>query len=138
VLYNDGDRAEFTGYNPELVESGLMALVRAGERYDGPAPYILIGIDGREEPQLVDFVPHVASAALLEKFYPTSEDSPALMIDQLQVAVTLLNDFNFQQRAQKIQKRLVELPEDDPARTELAQLLAAYQGNIQNQEFKVS
>ena len=114
-----------------------MALIRAGERYHGPAPCVLIGIDGREESQLVDFVPHVASVALLEKFYPKSEDGPAPMIDQLQVAVTLLNDFNSQQRAQKIQKRLAEIPADDPARAELTQLLAAYQGNIQTEEFRV-
>lgn len=137
ALFNDGDRTEFSGYNPELVESGEMALVKAGRPYDGSAPYILVGIDGREEPQLVDFVPHVASAALLEKFYPTAEDGAAVLIDELEVAVTLLNDFNYRQRAQKMQKRLAVMGEDDPGRAELTQLLAAYQGNIQTEEFKV-
>jgi hypothetical protein len=137
ALFNDGDRAEFAGFRPELVDPGEMALVNAGRPYDGPAPYILVGIDGREEPQLVDFVGHVASAALLEKFYPTAEDGAAVLIDQLEVAVTLLNDFNYSQRAQKMQKRLAGMGENDPGRAELTKLLAAYQGNIQTEEFKV-
>lgn len=137
ALFNDGDRAEFAGYRPELVDSGTMALVNAGMEYAGPAPYILIGVDGREEPQLVDFIPHVASAALLEKFYPTSEDGAAVLIDQLEVAATLLNDFNYRVRAQNMQKRLAEMPEDDPGRAEFTELLAAYQRNITTDEFKV-
>ena len=91
-----------------------MALVNNGQEYQGPAPYILVGVDGREEPQLEGFVPHVASAALLEKFYPKEEDGGMVLIDQLETAVTLLNDYKYRERAQKLKRRLSGMNEGDP------------------------
>jgi hypothetical protein len=135
VISNEQDLDEFKGYEPTLVNQSVK-LARNGKVYDGDIPYVIVGVDGKQEPALEKFRPHLASAALLEKFYPRT-DGFNVLIDELGDALRLHSDLSFRTKAEDLRKRLAKMKETDPGYASLKELFEAYRKNITQEELKV-
>ena len=141
VVCNRRDEHKLVGHCPALVGDGggnkRPALVDKVTRreYRGDAPYILVNIDGRARPELEDFSPRLASAALLEKFYgPQREEQVVEVLDQ---AMRLYNDYTYHLKAVDLQQRMEGLEPHTEAYQKQAKLLEAYLKNIQLDLFRV-
>ena len=136
VVHNFRQSNEFEDLKPAF-EAGSDLVLRdtSGKTYQGNAPYMLIGVDGKEEPHLENLSQQAASAAMLEDFYPSS-DSAGVLINEFAEALQLLNDLKFKKKADALRKRMDGLSVDDPKRAEFSDLLAAYERNILLEEFK--
>lgn len=141
VVCNKRDESKLVGHCPGLVDDGngnkRPALIdKATKReYRGNAPYILISIDGRVRPELEDFSPRLASAALLEKFYgPQREEQVVEVLDQ---AMRLYNDYYYHTKALDLQARMATLDSNSELYQKHAKLLEAYLKNIQLDLFRV-
>jgi hypothetical protein len=136
VVVNDHDVWRFDGYmvgrvtNPFGDDKVTLVEKRTGLEYMGPAPYAIISIDGRERRELDEFAPRMATAAVMEKFFGEEIDSP--VIDALDQAMRLYNDFQYRRKAIRLNKTLKGLSPDDPGYGDLKQLLDAYLKNIEN------
>lgn len=73
--------------------------------YDGDHPYVVISLDGRKRPAFESFVPHAATAEMLEQFYGTRSNTAKVGELALE-AMTLVNDFKFRQKADRLAKEL--------------------------------
>jgi hypothetical protein len=69
-----------------------------GNAYGGPAPYVVISLDGTERPELEEWSAQAASAVLLERFFAPDE-----LISQALGVVTesmvLFNDMKYRDKA---------------------------------------
>jgi hypothetical protein len=135
VAVNDSDVGEFDGYSATPVGNNIR-LVKDGEEYGGDAPYIILGVDGKPEPTLEAFEPHLASAAVLEKFYP-SGDRFGTTVDELGKALKLHNDLRFRLKAQDMKARLDRLEAGSLEYQRFSELYEAYRKNIQQPEFEM-
>lgn len=136
IVHNLNHAAEFARLVPATRGGSDVLLVDASQRpYQGPAPYLLIGVNGKSEPQLEKLAQQTASAALLEEFYP-SESKPNVLINELGEALQLYNDLKFLRKARDAEKRVERLAADDPERAVLEKLVAAYNDNILLEEFR--
>ena len=143
-LYNERDRGEFANYIAVVknIDSGgkqMAVLVHkdSGKEYKGNAPYIIVNIDGRERPELKDFTSKLASAALLERFYGTT-DVAGKVVEAIDSAMKLYNDFTFQKKAEEIKKTLKSYSIDSDMYKKAKELFDAYNKNISNDLFKIS
>lgn len=162
---NTQDEGKFEGYIPVLVDGGTPSqhwVMKKGDRpYNGPAPYMILNLDGREREGLENFKARLATAAILEKFVGT-QDPGSTVVSVINEAMGLYNDVTFRRKAQTVQKDIetldAEIAEqeaqarrDDTEETllensayqakqqrveKLREKLQAYQGNIQNEEFR--
>ncbi len=136
VVVNDHDEWRFDGYmvgrvvNPFGDDKVALVDKRTGLEYRGPAPYVILSIDGRERRDLDEFAPRLATAAVMEKFFGEQIDSP--VIDTLDQAMRLYNDFQYRRKAVRLSKVINNLDPNDPGYQELEQLLGAYLKNIEN------
>jgi hypothetical protein len=138
VIYNDRDQGQFADYKAGMAPSGpgrrRMALVHrdTGKEYRGDAPYAILSLDGRPRPELDDFAPRLASAAVLERFYG-SQDVGGQLIDTLCSAMELYNDFSFRQKAEKIKKQMSAYDPGSDEYKASQTLLDAYVRNIRQE-----
>ncbi len=79
-----------------------------GAPYSGDAPYVVLSLDGKEQPAYKDFTPTVASAALLKQFFDVQDGSSAVL-DTFVDAMKLLNDSKFRTEADKVQAQIDKL-----------------------------
>lgn len=135
IVVNNLDVGEIEEYSVEVSGSDVR-LAKDGQPYDGYAPYIILGVDGKNEPALEAFEPQLASAAILEKFYP-SGDRFGVSVDELGKALKLHNDLKFRLKAQDLRARLEKVKRDSAEYEQLAKLYKAYRNNIQQKEFEL-
>jgi hypothetical protein len=107
-----------------------------GRPYDGEFPYIVISLDGREVDAYKQFTPTAASAVLLDKFFGVQEGQTAA-VDAAIEGLKLYSDYQFRQRAEKVQKDLGKIKLDDPKYAEKQKELEALKANIINDVFKL-
>jgi hypothetical protein len=136
VLYNDRDQKELEGLELRP-KNGILVLVdpQTGDRYQGNAPYFVVGLDGRERTNLKDYSPTLASAAMLEQFYG-SGDPAGTAISALGSALELYNDSESRQKALQLQKPLealrTKIQDLDPSSPDFNTQLAALEKNFAN------
>jgi hypothetical protein len=144
IAYNDRDAGELAAYEVALIGPDgkqRVALVekQTGEEYAGKAPYVIVNLDGRRRPELDGFTPRLASAAILERFY-RGQDAGGLVVNVLDSAMELYNDFAFRQRADKIRSQIQGLDPNSATYSKdketFEKLHVAYTGNIRNNLFK--
>jgi len=89
----------------EFDPNGVLVAKEGGRPYDKDYPYVTLSFDGSERPELGQFVPTHASAAILDRFYNLGENraEPAsVLLDGL----GLYNDLTFRQRADEAARRM--------------------------------
>jgi hypothetical protein len=134
VLFKDD---EDPGTNPEKLtfdtKKGLVD-PNTTQAYTGPAPYIVISIDGTIQDSLKDFTPTAASASLMAKFFNV-KDSSTIPSGDIIDALKALSDIKFRRAADELQKKIENTP-DGPEKDALKQQLDAVVKNIQNDILK--
>jgi len=141
-LYNDRDQAQFSKYKAVVsdVGSGRQRAVLVhrdtGREYKGNAPYIIVNIDGRERKELKDFTTKLASAALIERFYG-SADTTGEVVEAIDSAIELYNDFISRKKAQEFKDAMEPLDEDSDEYKEAKKFFEAYNKNIRNDLFRL-
>jgi hypothetical protein len=105
-----------------------------GRRYEGDEPYVVISLDGREHSELASFTPTVASAAVLQRFFHMRDGGTAA-IDTLMEGLKLVSDMRYRQKAEALQKKIVDTPAG-PAKDKLQAELDAILKNIGNDLLK--
>jgi hypothetical protein len=106
----------------------------SNQPYRGPAPYIVISIDGTAQDSLKEFAPTAASAALMAKFFNV-QDGDTIPTQDILDAFKALNDVKFSQKAAALQKQIASTPDGDQKKA-LQDQLAAVVANIQNDDLK--
>jgi hypothetical protein len=118
----------------KLTFDSRRGLVDASKQpYDGPAPYIVMSIDGTQQDSLKNFAPTAASAALMSKFFNV-EDGDTVPIQDILDALKALNDVKFSQKAADLQKQIANASSDQ--RAALESQFKAVVANIQNDSLK--
>lgn len=141
LLYNDEDSEEFKDYETGSSRIGpgrnrtSLFHKKTKEEYHGSSPYVIANIDGRKREGLDKFSPKLASAALIEQFYG-AKDTTSQVINALNEAMELYNDFSFRQKVEAIKKQLDQLPQDSADYKVEKSLYDAYNENIRNDLFK--
>lgn len=105
------------------------------QRYDGDEPYVVISLDGRERPNLAEFAPTAASAAVLKRFFNIGDDVRT-PIDTLVEGIRLASDMRYRTKALDVAKAMEKMPADSDARAALQQQYQALVKNIANDLFK--
>lgn len=142
VVYNSENRDEFNDYKVEVKNDGFerveVQLVhqKSGKAYKGEAPYMIVNIDGRHRPDLEGYTPKLASAALLEQFYGKKNRS-GQMIQTLESALALYNDFTYRKKAAQLLQKIQTLPVGSTEFLLAKLLFEAYISNIRNDIFKL-
>lgn len=142
VVCNETDKNELKEYRPGLINDGddtkKPALVsrKHGKAYKGNAPYILINVDGKARPELDAFAPKIATAAILEKYYGLI-DKGSQVVDILESAMNLYNDFHFHQRAVSLETEISKMKKNSNDYKRASQILEAYKKNIKTDQFKI-
>ena len=155
------NRGELDGYKPTLVGGGMpqqYMVMRndAGQDYAGPAPYIILNLDGRQRDNLAGFKARAAPSAILEKFVG-SPDAGNQAVAILEEAMGLLNDATFREKGLATQTQLnavnrqikkmkddTEDPTGDPFKKKIAEQealqarLQAFNGNIRQELFQLN
>ncbi len=162
------DEGEFKprGFAPVLVNEGeltqhMVMKNEAHQEYNGPAPYIILNLDGHKREDLEGFKARLATAAILEKFVG-GQDPGGTVVSVINEAMGLYNDLTFRRKAQTVQKDIEDLDAEIQAREKearqndteeslsgdsayqakkqsvekLREKLLAYQGNIRKEEFR--
>ena len=137
VIYDDRDENEMLPHEVRYVGNSLKLVnPQTNKVYEGDAPYLIVGLDGRERKNLSAFTPTAAQAALLEKFYGSGDPGGAV-IQALSSALELYNDSESRQKAVSYQTKLEQLTQQiqglDPNaadyETKKADLLKSFQQN---------
>jgi hypothetical protein len=113
VLTRSGAEADaLAGYavSPE----GALVHKSTGKRYEGPHPYMVISLDGREVKEYESFSPTAAGAVLLDRFFGIREgkEQPAAMLLD---ALKLYNDWKYRNQADTLQRELRSLDQGSEA-----------------------
>ncbi len=145
ILYNDEHKDQFTEYKigyeiDHLNDTKTPALIHhsTGKKYKGSAPFILCSIDGRESMEYQDFVPRMASAALLEQFYGSHEGEDGRGgVEIMQQAAGFFNDFTYHNKAKKLEEEIDGMDGSEDNYETKVELLAAYKNNIVSDQFKL-
>jgi len=109
-------------------EGKLVRIDDPKKAYDGPEPYVVLVIDGRQSDEYKDFTPTAASAALLQRFYNVREGS-AKPMGALLDAVKLASDMSFRCKAERLAERMKEA---DPGSDQYKALAAEREACIKN------
>jgi hypothetical protein len=130
VLYggNDADLGKFKlGKDFVLREAG------DGPAYNGPAPYVVISLDGHERDELDEWSATAASAVLLERFFAPDE----LISQALEVvteSMALFNDMTYREKAAAALSKSKTLK--GTKKKEQEALYKAYVKNIHTKEIR--
>lgn len=138
VIYNDKDKGEFSNLEVKLFDTiPQLRLVNKNDKseYKGPAPYIIVILNGNQRQDLEKFTPTIASASLLKKFY--GGDKTGELTGVLQDAMQLYNDLQYKTKGEKLKKQIDSLPSDSEQVKKLKNLYEAYSANIKSDDFKL-
>ncbi len=80
---------------------GVGLLDRNGDPYRGDEPYVVLSVDGRDQPALAGFAPTAASTALLERFFSAGTATGA-SLDALVAGMKLVSDMKYRERAEAL------------------------------------
>jgi hypothetical protein len=140
VIYNDNDKGEFANLEVSLFkdQSPQLRLVNKNDKseYKGPAPYMIVILNGAERRDLEAFSPTIASASIIKKFYGTS-DRTGDVTSILQTAMQLYNDSNYKLKGEKLKRQMDNLQKDSDQYKKLKDLYVAYSANIRSENFKL-
>ena len=138
VIYNDKDKGEFSNLEVKLFDTiPQLRLVNKNDKseYNGPAPYVIVILNGAPRQDLEKFAPTIASATLLKKFY--GGDKAGEITGVLQDAMQLYNDLQYKTKGEKLKKQIDSLPADSKEVEKLKNLYEAYAANIKSDDFKL-
>ncbi len=116
-------------YNPKT------GVTLKGKPYEGPAPYIVISLDGRANDNLKNFAPVAASSAILQQFFEIPEGGQ-VAIDSIVEGLKFVSDFKYRQQAVKLQDQLRDPNLDQATKDRLKGQLDATLKNILTDELK--
>jgi hypothetical protein len=117
---------------------GSLARVdKEDQLYDGPFPYVVISMDGRENADYKNFAPTAATAAELDKFYNINDGSSQLLTTLVD-ALKLYSDMRFREKAVDAAERLKRLEKDSEEYKKLLAQYDAYLNNIGTAQLKPS
>jgi len=89
------------GFRDKYHVNAVGAVVDASDQpYRGNMPYVVISVDGTEQPEFASFTPTAASAAILSKFFGTGEQGQ--IANDLIKAVQVFNDVVFRTQVDKL------------------------------------
>ncbi|WAC49809.1 hypothetical protein OVA03_07900 [Asticcacaulis sp. SL142] len=93
-----------------------LGIVESGSKkpYNGDEPYAVISLDGKPRPNLANFAPTVASAAIIKRFFNMQEGGTAT-IEAVVDGLKLASEMAYRQKADDVQKKLDALPATDTA-----------------------
>jgi hypothetical protein len=100
----------------------------AGRKYTGDEPYIVISLDGKQRDNLKSFVPTVASAAVLQRFFQV-QDGAQVAIDTVVQGLQLASDFKYREQAISLRAKIAAAP-DQATKDALQKQLDAALKNI--------
>lgn len=100
-----------------------------GSAYAGDEPYIIIGADGRPNPDLNEFTPAVASAELLKRFYAARTGTAGVLAD-LNDIVKLASDVKYRRSAEAMKAQVDGAT--GPAKADYQRRLDALVANIRD------
>ncbi|MGF3021715.1 hypothetical protein ACQVP2_02655 [Methylobacterium aquaticum] len=103
--------------------------------YAGNEPYIVLSLDGRERPELKDFAPTVASAAVLQRFFQVKDGQQAA-VDAVVEGLRLVSDLKYRTRADELKKQMAAVGDDAARKKKIVDELAAVTKNIQQPELR--
>lgn len=115
---------DFTTAHYELVHKDT------DKPYSGEIPYIIVGITGKERPNLDNFMPLIASQAILNDFFGGKNNPDESAINEITQAISLLNDMKYLKKAKDQAKKLSLLNPSDEDYQKGQDLLEAYVENI--------
>jgi len=101
--------------------------------YAGPAPYIVISIDGTKQDSLTSFAPTAATASILAKFFNIKDGGPIPTQDVME-ALKVANDLKYRKEAIHLQGEINNASDDD--KLILQKQLDAVIKNILNEELR--
>lgn len=136
IVRNESDKDEFANYVVDK-ESNPIQLKRRGtnaEYYQGSRPYAIISINGDMEPEYEGFTPALASAAVLQKFFGVRETGT--LGEDVKELLKISNDFLYNQKIQKLYKKIEGTSADSEEYKTLNDKIQAYQKNFQTDLFK--
>ena len=140
VIFNEKDRSEFSNLKVALFkdQSPQLRLVNKsnGTEYKGPAPYMIVVLNGAKRQDLESFSPTIASSAILKKFYGAS-DKTGEITTVLQEAMQLYNDAAYRTKGERLKKQIEAVAKDSEEYKKLKSLYDAYSANIQSDNFKL-
>lgn len=120
----------------KINDKGVLARVDDETKpYEGPEPYVVLSLDGRENDDLKNFAPTAASAAILDRFY-NIQDSGAQPLGQLVEGLKLYSDMKFRDKALTTANKMKGLEQSSKEYKELQTLYNAYVNNIGNDGLK--
>ena len=111
------------------VDSTGSVMDSGGNVYSGDIPFVVISLDGTPYPELADFSPTAASAALIARFYGV-KDGQNQPLDEIIEAIRVFNDLNYRKQVDRIDEQLKALPAGDPKRAPLEDKRKALIENI--------
>jgi hypothetical protein len=109
-------------------DDGRLVDRKDGTPYQGPLPYVVISLDGRERKDYEQFTPTAASAALLGRFYNVSAGQDQ-SLEPLPDALKVYSDRQFRRKADEVSKQLASV---DPNSNEGKALKKKYDGYVAN------
>jgi hypothetical protein len=134
--------SELTNLQIGLVSEGqiirLKLVSKDGKNtvYNGSAPYMIVILNGAKRQNLESFTSTLASSEILKKFYGASDQQSEVTTD-LQSAMTLYNDMNYNLKGQKVKNQMTGLDASSSDYQKLKTLYNAYSANIQSPNFKL-
>jgi len=102
--------------------------------YGGPAPYIVISVDGTQQDSLRSFLPSAASAATLAKFFNVKEGG-LVPLGDITDAMKALNDVKFHNTAKTLQDQ-INAAQTTEEKAALQKQREAAIANIQNLDLR--
>jgi hypothetical protein len=130
VLTSDNFRNEAQGLQ---YHEGKGLVDASNAPYEGDEPYIVLSLDGKQRDNLKSFVPSVASAAILQRFFQ-AQSGGQVAIDTMVQGLTLASDFKYREQALALKAKLADATE--PEKTQIQQQLAAALKNISTDALK--
>ena len=97
-----GSTFDVTGFQ---YKDGEGLLDTHGRKYGGDEPYIVISLDGKQRDNLKTFVPTVASAAVLQRFFQL-QDGAQVAIDTVVQGLQLASDLKYRDQALSLKAKI--------------------------------
>jgi hypothetical protein len=120
-----------TGYQ---YQDGIGLVDANGNKYEGDEPYIVLSLDGKQRDNLKTYMPTVATAAVLQRFFQIGEGGQ-VAIDTVAHAIQLASDFKYREQAITL-KAKVAAETDATEKSKLQAQLDAALKNISNDGLK--
>jgi len=107
LITPDNVDVQESGFRDKYHVNSLGQVVDGSDKpYQGNMPYIVISVDGTEQPEYASFTPTAASAAILAKFFGAGEQGQ--LAKDLIKAVQVLNDVTFRTQVDQLDAQIKE------------------------------